>query len=76
MVSRGLEVVAASHRAAAAAGVFGTPTLRCGDEPGMFVKLGDLLVDPAAAVDLWRHLTALALGHPALLELKRAVPEG
>ncbi len=76
MLSRGLAAVKASHRTAAASGVFGTPTLQFGDDPGMFVKLDDLLSDPAAARDLWQHVTALALGHPALLELKRALRDG
>ena len=76
LVARGLTALRASHRAAAASGVFGTPTLRFGDDPGLFVKLDDLPPDPTAARDLWQHLTALALGHPALLELKRAVREG
>ncbi len=76
MVSRGLAAVKASHRTAVALGIFGTPTLGFGDEPGMFVKLDDLPADPAAARELWQHLTAMTLGYPALLELKRAVRQG
>jgi len=75
MMARGLAGVKASHRTAAAAGVFGTPTLRFANEPGMFVKLDDLPADPKAARDLWQHLTALATGYPALLEIKRAIPQ-
>ena len=76
MMARGLAALRASHQTAAASGIFGTPTLRFGDAPGLFVKLDDLPPDPTAARDLWQHLTALVLGHPALLELKRAVREG
>lgn len=76
MMSQGLAAVKASHRTAAASGVFGTPTFLFGDEPGMFVKLDDLPADPSAARDLWQHLTAMTRDYPALLELKRTVQEG
>ena len=71
-ISRGLIAVKRTHQAAAAAGVFGTPTITFDAQPGMYLKLDDLPENDAAARDLWQHLTAMAHGYPALLELKRA----
>ena len=76
MVGRGVDAVKTSHRTAAASGVFGTPTLAFGQDPGMFVKLDDLPPDPSAARDLWQHLTALTLNYPSLQEIKRATGQG
>lgn len=75
-VAGGLAALAAAHRRAAAAGVFGTPTLVVGAAPGLFVKLVDLPPDAAAAASLWRHLREVASGHPELAEVKRAVAGG
>jgi hypothetical protein len=72
-VSRGLAAVKKSHQSAAAQGVFGTPTIKFDAQPGMYLKLDDLPADDASARNLWQHLTAMAHGYPALLELKRAV---
>lgn len=70
-IAKGLALVAASHRDAAMAGVFGTPTLFVGDAPGLFVKLSDLPAGEGPAVDLWRHVADAATIHPELAELKR-----
>ena len=73
-LAEGLGLVAASHRDAAMAGVFGTPTLLIGDAPGLFFKLTDLPVGEGQAVDLWRHVADAATIHPELAELKRIEP--
>jgi len=71
-ISRGLNAVKRSHQSAAAQGVFGTPTIKVDEHPGMYLKLDDLPESETAARDLWQHLTAMTHGYPALLELKRA----
>jgi len=69
-LAEGLARLAASHQAAAAGGVFGTPTLFVGDAPGLFVKLADLPADGNADT-LWEHVRGVATAHPELAELKQ-----
>ena len=74
-LAAGAEAVAASHRRAAAAGVFGTPTLMFGEQ-GLFVKLADLPPDRAAAAALWHRVRDLDRAHSELIELRRPEAAG
>jgi hypothetical protein len=70
-LQKGLARVAASHQAARAGGVFGTPTVRTTQERMGFVKLTSVPAEPAAREQVLETALTLINDIPELAEIKR-----